>query len=81
MASLVRDKMKDNATIWISGTHHNIFSIEQILQELDFKILNIVTWEKIIRHPIFHVNILLILQNKLFGLVKKKRYHIITITI
>lgn len=24
---LVRNKMKDNATIWISGTHHNIFSI------------------------------------------------------
>ena len=24
---LARDKMKDNATIWISGTYHNIFSI------------------------------------------------------
>lgn len=44
--TLVRDKMKDDATIWISGTHHNIFSIGQILQELDFKILNVVTWEK-----------------------------------
>jgi site-specific DNA-methyltransferase (adenine-specific) len=44
--SLVRDKMKDDATIWISGTMHNIFSIGQILTELDFKILNIVTWEK-----------------------------------
>ncbi len=44
--SLVRDKMKDNATIWISGTMHNIFSVGQILTELGFKILNIVTWEK-----------------------------------
>ena len=44
--SLVRDKMKDDATIWISGTMHNIFSIGQILTELDFKILNIITWEK-----------------------------------
>jgi site-specific DNA-methyltransferase (adenine-specific) len=44
--SLVRDKMKDDATIWISGTMHNIFSIGQILTELDFKILNVVTWEK-----------------------------------
>ena len=44
--TLVRDKMKDNATIWISGTMHNIFSIGQILTELDFKILNIITWEK-----------------------------------
>jgi site-specific DNA-methyltransferase (adenine-specific) len=44
--SLVREKMKDDATIWISGTLHNIFSIGQILSELEFKILNIVTWEK-----------------------------------
>lgn len=42
----VRDKMKENGTIWISGTMHNIFSVGQILTELDFKILNIVTWEK-----------------------------------
>ena len=44
--SLLRDKMKDDATIWISGTMHNIFSIGQILLELDFRILNVVTWEK-----------------------------------
>ena len=43
---LVRDKMKDDATIWISGTMHNIFSIGQVLGELDFKILNLITWEK-----------------------------------
>jgi site-specific DNA-methyltransferase (adenine-specific) len=42
----VRDKLKDNGTIWISGTIHNIFSIGQILTELGFKILNIITWEK-----------------------------------
>ena len=44
--SMVRDKMKDDATIWISGTMHNIFSIGQLLTELDFKILNVITWEK-----------------------------------
>ncbi len=44
--TLVRDKMKEDATIWISGTMHNIFSIGQILTELDFKILNIITWQK-----------------------------------
>ena len=43
---LVREKMRDDATIWISGTYHNIFSIGQILQELNFKILNVITWEK-----------------------------------
>jgi site-specific DNA-methyltransferase (adenine-specific) len=44
--TLVRDKMKDDATIWISGTMHNIFSIGQLLTELGFKILNVITWEK-----------------------------------
>ncbi|MDQ7057063.1 MAG: site-specific DNA-methyltransferase [Ghiorsea sp.] len=44
--TLVRDKMKDNATLWVSGTSHNIFNIGQLLTELDFKILNVITWEK-----------------------------------
>jgi site-specific DNA-methyltransferase (adenine-specific) len=44
--SAVREKMKEDATIWISGTMHNIFSVGQILSELGFKILNVVTWEK-----------------------------------
>lgn len=44
--SSVRDHMKDNATIWISGTHHNIFSVQQQLQKLGFKILNVITWAK-----------------------------------
>jgi site-specific DNA-methyltransferase (adenine-specific) len=44
--SFVRDKMNDNATIWISGTMHNIFSIGQMLTILGFKILNVITWQK-----------------------------------
>jgi len=42
----VRNIMKEDATIWISGTMHNIFSIGQLLTELDFKILNVITWKK-----------------------------------
>ncbi len=41
-----REKLKDYGTIWISGTYHNIFSIENSLKKLGYKILNIVTWEK-----------------------------------
>ena len=44
--SSVRVHMKENATIWISGTHHNIFSVQQQLQKLGFKILNVITWAK-----------------------------------
>ena len=41
-----KDKLKDNGTIWISGTYHNIFSVADQLSELGFKILNVVTWNK-----------------------------------
>lgn len=44
--SLCRPKLKDNGTIWISGTHHNIFVVQRCLQELGYKILNIITWQK-----------------------------------
>ena len=42
----VREHMKEDATIWISGTHHNIFSVQQQLLKLGFKILNVITWAK-----------------------------------
>lgn len=44
--SLCREKLKDNGTIWISGTHHNIFAVANVLTELGYKILNVITWAK-----------------------------------
>lgn len=44
--SVCREKLKDNGTIWISGTYHNIFSVAQMLNELNFRILNCITWAK-----------------------------------
>lgn len=44
--SAVRDHMKEDATIWITGTYHNIFSVQQQLLKLNFKILNVITWAK-----------------------------------
>ena len=44
--ALCRDKLKNNGTIWVSGTYHNIFSVANALTELGFKILNVVTWAK-----------------------------------
>ena len=41
-----RKKLKENGTIWISGTYHNIFSVAQMLNELNFRILNCITWAK-----------------------------------
>lgn len=41
-----RDILKDNGTIWVCGTYHNMYSVEQCLIELGFQILNIVVWQK-----------------------------------
>ena len=38
--------MKPDATIWVTGTQHNIFSVGFAMRELGMKILNIITWEK-----------------------------------
>ena len=44
--SACRSHLKDDGTIWISGTYHNIFSVAQMLNELNFRILNVITWAK-----------------------------------
>jgi site-specific DNA-methyltransferase (adenine-specific) len=44
--SLCREKLKDNGSIWICGTYHNIFSVANCLTELGYKILNVITWQK-----------------------------------
>ena len=38
--------LKPHGTIWVSGTHHVIFSIGFAMQQLGFKILNDIAWEK-----------------------------------
>jgi len=42
----VRGSLKPTGTVWICGTMHNIFSIVKVLEELGFKILNTITWQK-----------------------------------
>ena len=44
--SVVRKILKPRGTIWVSGTYHNIFQVAHCLQELDYKILNVITWQK-----------------------------------
>jgi len=38
--------LKDDGTIWISGTLHNIYKIGFALEKLDFEILNEISWFK-----------------------------------
>lgn len=38
--------LKQNGTIWISGTFHNIYSVGMALEQEGYKIINNITWEK-----------------------------------
>lgn len=38
--------LKKNGTLWVSGTHHVIFSVGFAMQQLGMKILNDIIWEK-----------------------------------
>ncbi len=38
--------LKPNGTIWVSGTMHVIYSIGYAMQQLDYKLLNDIVWEK-----------------------------------
>jgi site-specific DNA-methyltransferase (adenine-specific) len=41
-----RRVLKPDGTIWVSGTHHVVFSLGFALQALEFRIINSVAWEK-----------------------------------
>jgi site-specific DNA-methyltransferase (adenine-specific) len=38
--------LKPNGTIWVTGTQHVIFSVGYAMQQLGFKLLNDIAWEK-----------------------------------
>ena len=44
---LCKEALKDNGTLWISGTMHNIYSIGMALEQEGFKIINNITWKKL----------------------------------
>lgn len=44
--SACKQLLKDNGTIWVSGTRHNIYSVGFAMHQLGFKLLNDITWSK-----------------------------------
>lgn len=44
--SACRDALKDDGSIWVIGSYHNIFRLGAILQDLGYWILNDVIWRK-----------------------------------
>ena len=48
--------LKYGGSIWISGTVHNIFDVKNYLDEIGFKIINIVVWHKSDPPPLIYKN-------------------------
>lgn len=44
--SACRNVLKEDGTIFVTGTYHNIFSVATCMIELRYKILNIIVWQK-----------------------------------
>ncbi|MCL2566910.1 MAG: site-specific DNA-methyltransferase [Alphaproteobacteria bacterium] len=42
----VKRVLKEDGTLWVIGSYHNIFRIGKIIQDLDFWILNDIIWAK-----------------------------------
>jgi modification methylase len=42
----IRRVMKPTATLWVSGTYHNIFRVTKAMQDEGFWLLNTITWYK-----------------------------------
>lgn len=44
--SKCRKVLKEDGTIFVSGTYHNVFSVASCMVELGYKILNVIVWQK-----------------------------------
>jgi len=49
-----RRVLKDDGTIWVIGSYHNIFRVGRVVQDLGFWILNDIIWVKNNPMPNFH---------------------------
>ena len=72
-----RHVMKDDASLWMIGTYHNIYRMGKILQDLGFWIINDVVWVKTNPMPNFRGTRLTNAHETLIWAVKSKdaKYH------
>lgn len=48
--------LKYGASIWVSGTIHNIFDIKKFIDEIGYKVINVVIWHKTDQPPLIYKN-------------------------
>jgi modification methylase len=72
-----RHVLKDDGTLWVIGSYHNIFRVGAILQDLGFWLLNDIIWRKINPMPNFRGRRFTNAHETLIWAAKSKdaRYH------
>lgn len=48
--------LKNKSSIWVTGTHHNIFDIKMLMNKIGYKIINVVIWKKLDPPPLIYKN-------------------------
>lgn len=48
--------LKIGGTIWVTGTRHNIFEVEQEMGKIGFEIINVIVWHKTSPPPLIFKN-------------------------
>ncbi len=48
--------LKSKCSIWVSGTHHNIFDVKIVMDRIGFRIINIIIWKKTDPPPLIYKN-------------------------
>ena len=67
--------LKDNGSIWISGTFHNIYSIGMALEEEGFQIVNNITWQKLNPPPNLSCKCFVHSTETIIWAVKDKKHY------
>lgn len=48
--------LKDESSIWVTGTAHNIFDVKQQMDKIGFKLINVIIWKKTDPPPLIYKN-------------------------
>ena len=74
--SAARRVLKDDGSIWVIGSYHNIFRVGCMLQDLGFWILNDIIWNKTNPMPNFKEPALPTRTKRLSGRPKPRNRNI-----
>ena len=67
--------LKSSGTIWVSGTHHNIFDVANIMKRIGFKVINVIVWHKEDPPPLIFKNKFRFSHEMIIWACKAKKYY------